>query len=58
MDIQEEQKSPDNKPADQGAPRPDTDQKSTGHVNEDERSIPSDKKINLSDEDQALDSGI
>ena len=55
--MQEEQKKPDNKPADQSAARPDTDRKTTD-VNEDERSIPSDKEINLSDEDQALDSGI
>lgn len=58
MNMQEEQEKSNKKPAEQQVNRPDTDQNTAGSVKENERSIPSDKEINLSDEDQALDSGI
>ena len=56
--MQEEPTKDERKPAEQDAERPDTDQNTFGSVKEKERSVPSDKEINLSDEDQALDSGI
>jgi len=58
MNMQEEQEKANKKPEEQQVKRPDTDQNTAGSVKENERSIPSDKEINLSDEDQALDSGI
>jgi hypothetical protein len=58
MNMQEEQKNGDHKPAEQATERADTDRDTSGTLKSDERSVPSDKEINLSDEDQALDSGI
>lgn len=58
MNMQEEQKNGGHKPAEQDTERPSTDLDTSGTLKSDERSVPSDKEINLSDEDQALDSGI
>jgi len=58
MNMQEEQNHGEKAPAEKNTEQTDTDQNITVSVKEEERSIKSDKEINLSDEDHALDSGI
>ena len=58
MNMQEEQEKANKKRAEQHVDRPEADRNTSGSVKENGRSVPSDKEINLSDEDQALDSGI
>jgi hypothetical protein len=55
--MQEEHNKEEKAHAEQKA-QPDTDRIKSANIEENDRTVPSDKEINLSDEDQALDSGI